>query len=191
VSAITRPTTGTITVEEYDRMIDDGTIGEDDQVELIEGQVVAKMPKKPPHRVGTRKTFKALERVVPAGWHVTKEEAVVLGPRSKPEPDIAVIRGELEFDTSRDATAADCCLVVEVADRSLATDRGKKLQGYARSGIPVYWIVNVRDNQVELYTDPDPAGGYRSRVDYHPGAAIPVVIAGQAVGQLAVVDLLP
>ena len=172
-------------------MIDDGTIGEDDQVELIEGQVVAKMPKKPPHRVGTRKTFKALKRVVPAGWHVTKEEAVVLGPRSKPEPDVAVIRSELEFDTSRDATAADCCLVVEVAERSLATDRGKKLQGYARSGIPVYWIVNVKDNQVELYTDPDPAGTYKSRVDYRPGADIPVVIDGQDVGRIAVADLLP
>ena len=120
MSTITQLMTGTYTVEEYERMIDDGKIGEDDQVELIEGRVVAKMPKKPPHRVGTTKTFEALGRVVPAAWHVSKEDAVVVGPRSKPEPDVAVVRAAFKYDASRDPTAADCCLVVEVAERSLA-----------------------------------------------------------------------
>jgi Uma2 family endonuclease len=90
-----------------------------------------------------------------------------------------------------DPTAADCCLVVEVSDRSLATDRGKKLQGYGRAGIPVYWIVNVKGHQVEVYTDPDPAGGYRSRAAYRPGDQVLVIIDGQVVGQIAVTDLLP
>ena len=62
MGTITGATTGTITVEEYERMIEDGTIGEDEQVELIEGQVVAKIPKKPLHRVGTTKTFEARRR---------------------------------------------------------------------------------------------------------------------------------
>ncbi len=48
---------------------------------------------------------------------------------------------------------------VEVADRSLADDQGKKLAGYARAGIPVYWIINLRAGQVEVYTGPDPAAG--------------------------------
>jgi Uma2 family endonuclease len=126
VSTITKP----VTVDEYDQMIEDGTIGENDHVELWDGTVVPKMPKNPRHRVGTRKTAEALERVIPPVWHVAKEEAVVIKPRSKPEPDVAVIRAELKYDSSRDATAADCCLVVEVADRSLADDQGKKL-GYA------------------------------------------------------------
>jgi Uma2 family endonuclease len=193
MSTITQP----ITVDEYDRMVEDGTIGEDDQVELWDGVVVPKMAKNPPHRVGTTKTVKALGKLIPSGWYVSKEDAVVLGSRSKPEPDAAVIRAELENDSTRDATAADCCLVVEVADKSLADDRGKKLRGYGRAGIPVYWIVNVRDNQVELYTDPDPAphgsglGGYRSRVDYRPGDEMPVVIDGQEVGMVPVTNLLP
>jgi len=128
VSTITKP----VTVDEYDQMIEDGTIGENDHVELWDGTVVPKMPKNPRHRVGTRKTAEALERVIPHVWHVAKEEAVVMKPRSKPEPDVAVIRAELKYDSSRDATAADCCLVVEVADRSLADDQGKKLAGFMR-----------------------------------------------------------
>ena len=188
MSTATQP----ITVDEYERMIEDGTIGEDDLVELLDGAVVPKMPKNPRHRVGTRKTAEALERGIPPVWHVAKEEAVVIKPRSKPEPDVAVIRAELKYDSSRDATAADCCLVVEVADRSLADDQGKKLAGYARAGIPVYWIINLRVGQVEVYTGPDPAAGqYGNHVDYRPGQAIPVIIDGQVVGQIAVADLLP
>jgi len=188
-----------ITVDEYDRMIEEGIIGEDDQVELWDGIVVPKMPKSPRHRVGTRKTAEALERVIPTTWHVAKEEAVVIKPWSKPEPDVAVIRSELKYDSSRDATAADCCLVVEVADRSLPDDQGKKLAGYARAGIPVYWIVNLRDDLVEVYTDPDPsAGQYINHVDYRPGPGgnprtgrVPVIIDGREVARIAVADLLP
>jgi len=188
MSTITQP----ITVDEYERMIEDGTIGEDDQVELLDGAVVPKMPKNPPHRAGTRKTARALERVIPAGWHVAKEEAIVIRPRCKPEPDVAVIRAELEYDSLRDPTAADCCLVVEVADKSLASDRGKKLAVYARAGIPVYWIVNLRDLQVEVYSEADPAAaGYRNHVDYRPGDDVPVIIEGQLAGLIAVADLLP
>ena len=188
MSTITKP----VTVDEYDQMIEDGTIGENDHVELWDGTVVPKMPKNPRHRVGTRKTAKALERLIPLAWHVAKEEAIVIRPHGKPEPDVTVIRAELEYDSSRDPTAADCCLVVEVADRSLADDQGKKLAGYARAGIPVYWIINLRAGQVEVYTGPDPAAGqYGNHVDYRPGQAIPVIIDGQVVGQIAVADLLP
>jgi Uma2 family endonuclease len=92
MSTVTKP----ITVDEYDRMVESGSIGEDDQVELWDGAVVPKMPKNPPHRVGTRKTLEALARVLPAGWYADKEEAVVVGPRSKPEPDVAVLRVALK-----------------------------------------------------------------------------------------------
>src|SRR4051794_27545808 len=188
MATITQP----ITVDAYDRMIEDGTIGEDDQVELWDGVILPKMPKNPPHRVGTTKVAESPEGVVPAGWYVSRENAVVIGPRSKPGPDVSVVRAALKFDTTRDPTAADCCLLVEVADSSLDDDRGKKLEGYARAGIPVYWIANLRDRRIEVYTDPDPATGtYRSRVDYHSGQDLPVVIDGQEASRVAVADLLP
>ncbi len=105
---------------------------------------------------------------------------------------MAVIRAELKYDSSRDATAADCCLLVEVADRSLAHDQGEKLAGYARAEIPVYWIINLRADRVEVYTGPDPmAGQYGNHVDYYPGQDVPVVIDGKVVRQIAVADLLP
>ncbi len=188
-----------ITVDEFDRVIEEGIIGEDDQVELWDGCVVPKLPKSPRHRVTTRMTAKALDKVVPVGWYATKEAAVVIGPRSRPEPDVAVIRSELEFDTSRDPAASECCLAVEVADSSLDDDRGKKLAGYGRAEIPVYRIINLRENQVEVYSDPDVIGGqYRNRVDHKLASGrasasglVPVVIDGREVGRIAVADLIP
>ena len=90
-----------------------------------------------------------------------------------PEPDISVVRGRSR-DYINQPGAGDVALIVEVADKGrLAFDRGEKLGSYAGGGIPVYWIINLVDRQVEVYTDPGP-GGYQSREDLqarpaHPG----------------------
>ena len=187
-----------LTVEQFDRMVRDGTLDEDEPVELLNGVLVTKMPKNPPHRVGTRKTVRALERVLPVGWIAQKEEALVMPPGNKWEPDVAIVRSELEFDAARDATAADCCMVVEITDTNLSRARSEKLPAYASAGIPVCWIVNLSGGValgsvvVEVYTDADQATGrYRSRLEVHPGDDVAVVIDGREVGRIAVADLVP
>jgi Uma2 family endonuclease len=132
-----------LTTEQFDRMVRDGTLDEDEPVELLNGVLVTRIPKNPSHRVATRKTVRALERVLPAGWIAQKEEALVMPPGNKWESDVAVVRSELEFDSARDATAADCCMVVEIAETNLWRARTEKLPAYAAGGIPVYWIVNL------------------------------------------------
>ena len=63
---------------------------------------------------------------------------------------------------------------------------------YASSGIPVYWIINLVDSQIEVYTNPDRSlGQYDARVDYKPGEDVPVVIEGHEITRVAVADLLP
>jgi Uma2 family endonuclease len=184
----TRP----LSVEQFDRMVSDGTIGEDEPVELLHGVLIRTMPKNPSRRVALRKTILALQALIPAGWHVAKEESLVVGPGSKWEPDAAVLRAALEFDASRDATAADCCLVVEVSDASLARDRTEKLEGYARAGVPVYWIVDLVAGRVEVHANPDPATGrYLDRASYRPGDAVPVVVDGREAGRVDAAVLLP
>ena len=81
-------------------------------------------------------------------------------------------------------------MVVEIADSSLAEVREMAAAVYGPSGIPVYWIVNVVNRQVEVYSDPGPQG-YRSRVDFPEGQVVPVVIDGQQLGEIAVDDILP
>jgi Putative restriction endonuclease len=100
------------TVRQNDQLVDDGTIAEDAQVELIEGLLVRKMGKKRPHVQAGKKGLQALLRLVPTGWHVAKEDPMGASDRSKPEPDLAAVRGEVEDYSDRDVTASDIALVV-------------------------------------------------------------------------------
>lgn len=84
-------------------------------------------------------------------------------------------------------------MLVEVADTSLDEDRGWKARLYARAGIGCYWIVNLVDRWVEVYTDPtgpDPAPGYRQRRTCRAGEMVEVRV-GEGGGAIAVADLLP
>ena len=120
MSTITKP----ITVDEYDRMVEDGTIPEDGRVELIEGQLVEKMTQGTKHTTAAEKCRRVIERLVMAGWHVRIERPVRIPERdSEPEPDLAVVRGDVDDYDDHHPGPADVALVVEVARSSLADDR--------------------------------------------------------------------
>ena len=178
------------TVAQFDRMVQDGTIGKHERVELIEGLVVTKMGKNPPHVFAGKLGLKRLERLVSPGWHIGKEDPVVVSEWGKPEPDLSVVRGTENDYLDRAVTAADVGLVVEIAESSLVTDRTEMNKVYARAGIPVYWIINLVDRQVEVYTQPS-NDGYRSREDFAWDQDVPVVIEGREVGRIAASDIVP
>ena len=174
------------TVDEYERMAEvlDGC-----RVELIDGYLVRKMPKKPPHIWAVMCLVETIPSLLPPGWTWRKEDPVRIPAFDEPEPDLAVLRGSAEAYRDRIPDASDVVLLVEVAETTLARDRGQKLFAYARSGIAVYWIVNLVDRQVEVYTGPG-TDGYSSRVDFTAGQHVPVVIGGVEVGRIAVSDVL-
>jgi Uma2 family endonuclease len=174
-------------------MIRHGILGEDEPVELVEGWLVKKMGKNPPHRISDFLVREALRALVPAGWYVDSQEPITTN-ESEPEPDIVVVRGHTRNYPDRHPGPADLALVVEVSETSLHGDQGPKQRAYARASIPVYWIVNLVDRRVEVYTQPSgpaDAPAYGQRQDYVPGDAVPVVLDGNQVGQVAVNDLLP
>jgi Uma2 family endonuclease len=182
-----------LTVDEYHEMIRNNILTTDDRVELLDGYLVNKMPQNIPHRTSVLRLTTRLAPRLPAGWVVMTQMPVTL-PSSVPEPDGAVVRGTDATYDARNPTVADFGIVIEVSDSSLALDRGLKAGLYARSGLPEYWIVNIVDKQIEVYTDPDTAAeppAYRTRTDYKPGDAVPVTLDGQVVGTIPASELLP
>ena len=178
-------------IDQYEQMGRAGILTEDDRVELVEGVLYRKPMKKGTHSIASRETAAALSRIVPAqAYFVTREDPVRIPDRAgMPEPDVSVVRGQSR-DFTEQPDAGDVALVVEVAEKSLVFDRTEKLNMYAAGRIPVYWIVNLVDRQVEVYSGPAP-DGYRSSLVYMPGQEIPIVIDGATVGQVAVIELLP
>jgi Uma2 family endonuclease len=180
-------------VAEYHRLIELGMLTEDDNLELLEGYLVHKMSRNPPHDAAIQKGTKRWLRLLPAGWDLRVQSAITL-TESEPEPDFAIVRGDENTYLTRHPSAADIGLVVEVSDSTLPGDRDDKGRIYARAGIPCYWIVNLNDRQVEVYTLPsgpvsDPK--FAQRVDYRPGDSVSLALGGTAQVQVAVQDLLP
>lgn len=181
------------TVEEFLQMFESGLLPDAEHSELLEGWIVTKMVKNPPHEVSLVLTSTELGRVIPQGFHVRNQSSTRTSD-SVPEPDLSVVRGKPRDYLKRHPGPGDTPLVVEISDTSLRQDRTLKARIYARAKIPVYWIVNVVDACVEVHSDPtgpDPAPSYRQRSEFRDDAMIPVVIEGVEVGRRAARDLLP
>jgi Uma2 family endonuclease len=178
-----------LTVNQFERMIADGTIAEDERVELIEGLVITKSRRTRAEIVAGNKGLRILWRMIPPGWHVVKGMPIMTSDWSRPEPDLAVIRGAVEDDDDRVVTADDTALVVEIAGTSLLSDRADLSRVYATAGIPVYWIVNLADGQVEIFAEPG-LDGYQSHHVLGRGQDVPVIVAGVETAWIAVSDLL-
>ena len=182
-----------LSVKQYHEMIPAGILEDGSPVELLEGLLVRKMTKKPPHCLSVGLTHDALFALLPAGWHLNVQGAITTR-ESEPEPDIAVVRGERRQFADHHPGPKDAALVVEVADASLRRDRTFKKRIYARARVPVYWIVNLVDRQIEVYSDPTGSAKkpeYRRREEYSDKAAVPVVLDGKEVGRVQVKDVLP
>jgi Uma2 family endonuclease len=182
------------TVDEYHAMIDAGVFAEDENFELLEGLIVRKMTKNPPHWIACGALRDALIELRIPGFFVHSQEPVTTDVKSEPEPDIALIRGHRRDYGGRNPDPKQAPLVIEVADSSLAHDRRWKKRIYARAGIPVYWIVNLIDRQVEIFTKPT---GPAKQPDYAQcdvvpaDGIVPVMIDGREMGRLSVRDFLP
>lgn len=181
------------TLERYHEMIAEGILNEYDDVELIEGVIRSKMSKGIPHETIIEKLNRILARLLPADVSHRCQGSLTLDG-SEPEPDLLVCTPP-EARGDNHPRAADTFVVIEVSDSSLGYDCGDKLRVYARAGIPVYWVVNVVDRQVEVFSDPvTPTTGvphYRTSTIYSPGDTVPVVVRGQPVAAVAVADFMP
>ncbi|MEG5082217.1 Uma2 family endonuclease [Microcoleus sp. AT8-B4] len=182
-----------LSIEQYHAIIQAGILTDDDSVELLEGWLVFKMPKNPPHRVTTRLVRTALENILPPGWYVDSQEPITLS-NSEPEPDIVVVRGDTRQYLDRHPGAEDIALIIEVSDTTLQRDRTVKKRIYARAGIAIYWIVNLVEGLVDVYSQPIAEveqPDYSQRLDFGRSAVIPIIIEGREIGEIAVDALLP
>ena len=75
----------------------------------------------------------------------------------------------------------DAALVAEVSDTTYPVDFGEMLPGYARAGIPDYWIVHLPENRVEVYRKPANRSGKESDWKY---TSVNHLAVGQAVAML-------
>ncbi len=188
------------TVNEYHQMIDLGLIMEGAPIELIEGMLVYKdrrdsggsaMTHGPRHQLAVAQLAELTLVFASLGFHMRTQLPMLISQNHEPEPDGLVLPGRARDYRGRTPACRDASLVIEVADSSLNYDRTVKQRMYATAAIPAYWIVNLRDNMVEVYEQPDVlAGEYRGRKDHRTGDTIDLTLPGSGSLAVAVHDII-
>jgi Uma2 family endonuclease len=147
-----------LTVAEYHRLAEVGILGEDDRVELLDGQLVAMSPIGPRHALAVDALMELLMAAVAGRAAVRVQNPITLDGGSEPNPDLAVVRRPWAGYPGAHPGPGDVYLLVEVADTSLETDRGAKAAVYAKSRIPEFWIVDLTTDVVHVHRTPKGRG---------------------------------
>lgn len=148
-----------ITRAQYDRLIEDGFFREDERLELIHGIVVRMSPIGPSHSSVIDRLNLRLVRALGDVAIVRVQNPSIADDESEPQPDFAIV----PFGDYRKEHPNRAHFIIEVADSSLAYDRKTKAPLYAASGVPEYWIVDVKGQAIEVHSSP--TNGQYTRVD--------------------------
>lgn len=188
-----------LSVEQYDRMIEEGILPEDTGVELLDGVLVRKDrgdAGEDPMTVGEAHAYVVKQlaylglRLDPTRVHLQTQQPVVIPGAGEPEPDAAIVLGPITATGKPRAEHVSC--VIEVAGTSLERDRTTKLRHYARGGIPQYIILNLGDRAAEEYREPDrEAGTYSTKLTHSAGATLRLLTKGHDAIEVSVAALLP
>jgi Uma2 family endonuclease len=185
-----------LTAEAFLRGVEHDLFPTDRRVFLWEGRLYEKMAKKLAHAAATETAREAIGKALPEGWGFWGENPILADEFTAPLPDLAVVRGNARDYFARRTVprAEEVGLVIEAADRTLGDDLTTTLRKYAAAGLPVYWVLNLVDWRVEVFSGPRVEGGvpsYSSRTTHVPGGDVPLVLDGVEVARIPVDAILP
>ena len=142
------------TVDEYYKMIELGLLKDYEKAEIIEGELIQKMPIGKKHSAVVEKLNEMLRDLLGKSVSLRNQQPVRFGDYDEPEPDLAVLRRREDFYSGSKPVPKDVLLLIEVSDATLKYDRNTKLTLYAEAEIPEVWIVNLPNDIIEVHTKP-------------------------------------
>lgn len=172
-----------LTVHDYHRMADAGIFGEDDRIELIDGDLIDMAPIGTGHASVVNRLTQAFVLACAGRAIVSIQNPIALDDMSEPQPDVVISRFRDDFYATEHPGPADILLLVEVADSSLRFDRTVKLPLYARAGIGEVWIVDLVHRVVDAHRGPA-SDGYSSPTKHYPGETLPLALAPEIIVRL-------
>lgn len=181
------PTRYRFSVDEYERLAQVGILGEDDPIELIDGEIIQMSPVGYKHARCVDRLNRRLVVAVGDDAIVRIQNPIVIPEHSEPEPDVAVVRRSAE-ERAGNPLPEDVILLIEVSDTTLYFDRTVKIPLYARAGIEEIWIVDLATEEVTRLTAPTPEG-YKITKAFGRKDVIDSVVAPTI--RLRVSDVLP
>jgi len=153
---------------EFERMGEAGVFTKDARLELIEGEIIEMSPIGSRHAACVNFLSRFLNQAVGDIALVSVQNPIRLNDFSEPEPDIALLRLRDDFYRDAHPTPADVLLMIEVADTTLGYDRQVKVPLYAKAGVAEVWIINLTEEQIEVYAELT-GGTYQTILNFRRG----------------------
>jgi Uma2 family endonuclease len=170
-----------LSVADYHRMGDAGILGEDDRVELIDGELFEMAP------IGSRHAgvvnFLNARLVLACGdrFLLSPQNPVEISDFSEPQPDLALLAARADGYRNATPRASEVMLVIEVADSTVKWDRDVKIAMYGRHGIAEAWLVEIPRRTVTVCRDPY-AQGCRLSMEIPQGVVSPLCLPQLQLG---------
>ena len=180
-------TTYKFTFDEFYRLYETGFINSKDRIELLNGELIIM------HAIGYRHAQAVTNFVFELGeqarrrYMISPQNPVVLEEYSAPQPDLILVPLSRR-NAKRHPTPSEVFLIIEVADSSLQYDRGDKMRAYAACGITEFWILNLEDDVLEIFRQPE-GNGYRESLTIpSDGTASPLAFPDVSI---PLADIIP
>jgi Uma2 family endonuclease len=174
---------------EVDALASSGLLDQQ-KLELVEGELIDKMGKLPPHANAVVLLHAWLIRVFGALFiyqEYTIDVAPEDNPTSAPEPDLIVLKRDIFHFTQAHPGPQDIRLLIEVADSTLRLDLRNKAALYARAGILEYWVLDIAGRRMFVHRQPHGAH-YAAVVAYNCDESVAPLCAPESM--LRVKDVL-
>ncbi|HEV2708353.1 MAG TPA: Uma2 family endonuclease [Pyrinomonadaceae bacterium] len=174
------------TTRDFYRMLEAGILTEDDRVELINGEVLEMTPTGSRHAGHVLRLSTLFTECFGRSALINVQNPVRLDDFSEPLPDISVLKPRADFYSEAHPTPAGVLLIAEVADSSIQYDTRVKVPLYAQAGIPEVWVVNLNEDVLEVYAQPE-QGAYSFARRFRRGEEIASSLPGAQALKVAAV----
>lgn len=159
------------TIADYHQIIESGVL-DGKSVELLEGEIVTVSPESPIHSSKIDTIAEYLRKVLQKIAKIREAHPITLD-NSEPEPDIAIVRFNDNNYSQRHPYSQDIYWIVEISNRTLTKDLEEKSVTYARNSIREYWVIDLVNNKLWLFTNPQ-KDGYQNRQEITEGIINPI-----------------
>jgi Uma2 family endonuclease len=143
------------TIDDCDKMEQAGILAPDERIELINGEIILVKPTGPRHGAAVDAAAEAMIRLTRGRANVRIQGCVVLHNFAAPLPDITLLAFREDWYARENPGPRDILLVVEVSDSTIEFDTTVKLPLYAIAGVPEYWVADLRNNRLMVYSKPE------------------------------------
>ncbi|MDJ0689541.1 MAG: Uma2 family endonuclease [Xenococcaceae cyanobacterium MO_188.B32] len=163
---------------DWHRLVNSGVLA-DKSVELLEGEIIEMSPEGVEHSYTNHTVVEYLRELLTASVVVRQALPVTLN-NSEPQPDIAVVRLPSTKYATHHPYAEDIYWLVEISKTTLSKDLNEKQKIYSQNGIGEYWVIDLSEKKVWVFTQPQ-ENGYATSVELTTGIINPVAFPNVAI----------